>query len=53
MSGFGNERDQQRRKKRLNALLRLDENRTCCECGQRQPQWASVNLVCFIVSHFY
>jgi len=42
-----NEKDQEKLKRRLNALLRLPENKTCAECGQRQPQWASVNLGMF------
>ena len=32
----------------LAALLKLDANRRCAECGGRGPTWASVNLGVFV-----
>mmetsp|Transcript_2084 Transcript_2084/g.3019 ORF Transcript_2084/g.3019 Transcript_2084/m.3019 type:complete len:350 (+) Transcript_2084:122-1171(+) len=34
--------------KRLDALVKKDENRFCADCGTREPRWASANLGVFI-----
>ncbi|GAB4816912.1 hypothetical protein N2152v2_003958 [Parachlorella kessleri] len=38
----------ERHKKVLGQLLKLDENRKCADCGSRGPTWASVNLGVFV-----
>ncbi|KAI8799626.1 hypothetical protein BJ742DRAFT_687018 [Cladochytrium replicatum] len=32
----------------LRDLLDLPENRHCADCGDPAPQWASVNIGCFL-----
>ena len=38
----------ERHKRALTAVLKLDENRRCVDCGSRGPTWASVNLGVFM-----
>jgi stromal membrane-associated protein len=35
-------------KKRLDAMVKKEENRFCADCGCREPRWASANLGIFI-----
>lgn len=38
----------ERHKRILSQLLKLEENRKCADCGSRGPTWASVNLGVFV-----
>lgn len=38
----------ERHKRALNQLLKIEENRKCADCGSRGPTWASVNLGVFV-----
>ncbi|RLN54082.1 hypothetical protein BBJ29_007872 [Phytophthora kernoviae] len=40
--------DQTKLKKKLNELMKLEENKFCADCGCRGPRWASINLGVFI-----
>jgi stromal membrane-associated protein len=41
------DRAQARLRTRLKALLKKPGNKTCAECNQKKPTWASLNLGCF------
>ena len=41
-------KDAARVKKVLDECLKQPENKVCCECGMKQPRWASTNLGCFM-----
>jgi len=41
-------KDAAKSKKVLDDCLKLPANKVCCECGGKQPRWASTNLGCFM-----
>jgi stromal membrane-associated protein len=40
--------EQDKLRKRLDVLVKREDNRFCCDCGTREPRWASANLGIFI-----